>query len=67
MTNLFANYPIFLKPLISLSRTKCYLASIEKETYISVRSEDAKVSNDKVKIARKQYRGQGQYIEEILL
>ena len=46
---------------------KCYLASIEKETYISVRSEDAKVSNDKVKIARKQYRGQGQYIEEILL
>ena len=46
---------------------KCYLASIEKEAYISVRSEDAKVSNDKVKIARKQYRGQGQYIEEILL
>lgn len=43
------------------------VASIEKEAYISVRSEDAKVSNDKVKIARKQYRGQGQYIEEILL
>ena len=35
--------------------------------YISVRSEDAKVSNDKVKIARKQYRGQGKYIEDILL
>lgn len=46
---------------------KCYLASVEKEAYISVRSEDAKISNDKVKIARKQYRGQGQYIEEILL
>lgn len=46
---------------------KCYLSSVEKDAYISVRSEDAKVSNDKVKIARKQYRGQGQYIEEILL
>ncbi|MGN0993894.1 MAG: DUF3990 domain-containing protein [Butyricicoccus sp.] len=46
---------------------RCYLASVEKEAYISVRSEDAQVSNDKVKIARKQYRGQGQYIEEILL
>lgn len=46
---------------------RCYLASVEKEAYISVRSEDAQGSNDKVKIARKQYRGQGQYIEEILL
>ena len=46
---------------------KCYLASIEKEAYISVRSEDAKVSNDKVKIARRQYRGQGKYIEDILV
>lgn len=46
---------------------KCYLASVEKEAYISVRSEDAKISNDKVKIARRQYRGQGQYIEDILL
>lgn len=46
---------------------KCYLASIEKEAYISVRSEDAKVSNDKVKIARRQYRGQGEYIEDILV
>lgn len=46
---------------------KCYLASIEKEAYISVRSEDAKISNDKVKIARRQYRGQGKYIEDILV
>lgn len=46
---------------------RCYLASAEKEAYISVRSEDTKVSNDKVKIARRQYRGQGQYIEDILL
>lgn len=46
---------------------KCYLASVEKEDYISIRSEDAEVSNDKVKIARKQYRGQGKYIEDILV
>ena len=46
---------------------KCYLAPIEKEAYVSVRSEDAKVSNDKVKIARRQYRGQGKYIEDILI
>ena len=46
---------------------KCYLAYIEKEAYISLRSEDTGVSNDKVKIARRQYRGQGKYIEDILL
>lgn len=45
---------------------RCYLPSVEKEAYISARSDDAQVSNDKVKIDRKQYRGQGQYIEEIL-
>lgn len=45
---------------------RCYLAAAEKDAYISARSEDAQVSNDKVKIARKQYRGQGQYIEDIL-
>ena len=46
---------------------KCYLASVEKEAYISIRSEDAEVSTDKVKSARKQYRGQGKYIEDILV
>ncbi|MBO5035372.1 MAG: DUF3990 domain-containing protein [Oscillospiraceae bacterium] len=46
---------------------RCYLAPAEKEAYISERSGDARVSNDKVKIARRQYRGQGQYIEDILI
>ena len=46
---------------------KCYLASVEKENYISIRSDDSQISNDKVKIARKQYRGQGRYIEDILI
>ena len=44
----------------------CYLCEAEKQSYISARHKDSKVSNDKVKIARKQYRGQGKYIEEIL-
>lgn len=44
----------------------CYLASDEKKHYLSHRHEESRVSNDKVKIARKQYRGQGEYIEDIL-
>lgn len=44
----------------------CYLAQNEKKHYLSSRREESKVSNDKVKIARKKYRGQGKYIEELL-
>lgn len=44
----------------------CYLAQSEKQFYLSARQEDSKISNDKVKIARKQYRGKGEYIEDIL-
>ncbi len=68
-TNLGNQY-VFVTPEalqnVTLLR-RCYLAAAEKNYYISARSEDSKVSNDKVKIARKQYRGQGQYIEDILL
>lgn len=68
-TNLGRQYVFLTQRSVDQIRIlrRCYLASVEKEAYISVRGEDAKVSNDKVKIARKQYRGQGQYIEEILL
>jgi len=44
----------------------CYLAQEEKDYYLQSRKEFVEVNRDKVKIARKQYRGQGQYIEEIL-
>lgn len=44
----------------------CYLAPVEKNFYLSNKQESSKIGNDKVKIARKQYRGQGKYIEEIL-
>lgn len=44
----------------------CYLASLEKQHYLSSRQESEGVSESKVKIARKKYRGRGKYIEEIL-
>ena len=44
----------------------CYLCDKEKQYYMKSKIEESKIGNDKVKIARKQFRGQGQYIEEIL-
>lgn len=44
----------------------CYLAPDEKDYYLTSKKEESRIGNDKVKIARKQYRGQGEYIEEIL-
>lgn len=45
---------------------QCYLCSAEKEFYLTSRQESSEISRDKVKAARKQYRGQGNYIEDIL-
>ena len=45
----------------------CYLASEEKKYYLTSKQEESRIGSDKVKIARKQYRGQGQYIEDILI
>ncbi|MBR1771501.1 MAG: DUF3990 domain-containing protein [Lachnospiraceae bacterium] len=45
---------------------KCYLAGAEKEFYLTSRQEGFKMNQDKVKLARKQYRNQGKYIEDIL-
>lgn len=44
----------------------CYLSQAEKKAYLSSKMEEHKIGSDKVKIARKQYRGQGDYIEDIL-
>lgn len=68
-TNLGNQYVFLTQRAVDRIRIlrRCYLAVVEKEAYISARSEEAKVGNDKVKIARRQYRGQGQYIEDILL
>lgn len=44
----------------------CYLAPDEKNYYLTHKQEESRIGNDKVKVARRQYRGQGEYIEEIL-
>lgn len=45
---------------------RCYLATAEKESYLASKQESYELNRDKVKVARKQYRGQGHYIEDIL-
>ncbi|MBO4579546.1 MAG: DUF3990 domain-containing protein [Clostridiales bacterium] len=45
---------------------KCYLSDAEKKMYIGSKQEAFRVNQDKVKLARKQYRNQGNYIEDIL-
>ena len=45
---------------------RCYLCSKEKEKYQIKRLDDNKVGDAKIKMARRQYRGQGQYIDDIL-
>ena len=45
---------------------RCYISSNEKEYYKNKRSSDTKLGDDKVKLARVQYRGKGRYIDEIL-
>lgn len=45
---------------------KCYISSNESAHYANIRSEDAKLGDDKVRLARINYRNKGKYIEEIL-
>lgn len=45
---------------------RCYLAQAEKESYLMSRQESYEMNRDKVKVARKQYRDKGNYIEDIL-
>ena len=44
----------------------CYLSNEERRNYKRIKIEDNKISEDKVKLARIQYRGKGLYIDEIL-
>lgn len=45
---------------------RCYISANEREYYKNVRLEESKLGDDKVKLAKRQYRGQGRYIDEIL-
>lgn len=61
---------MFLKQKNALSRIKvverCYLCNKEKEKYQVKRLDDNKVGNAKIKMALRQYRVKGQYIDDIL-
>lgn len=45
---------------------RCYLADKERESYVRIREEGYKMNQDKIKLAKKRYRNQGRYIEEIM-
>ncbi|MDO4618988.1 MAG: DUF3990 domain-containing protein [Lachnospiraceae bacterium] len=45
---------------------RCYLTEQEKEEYLNARQESFRMNMDKVKLARRQYRNQGEYIEDIV-
>ena len=45
---------------------RCYISENEKEYYKKIRSSESKLGDDKVKIAKREYRGKGRYIDEIL-
>lgn len=45
---------------------RCYLSQSERRHYGEIRSAESKLGEDKVKLARIKYRGQGKYIDEIL-
>lgn len=44
---------------------RCYVSAPEREDYLQLQLRDARLGSDKVKVARRQYRGQGKYIEEL--
>lgn len=46
---------------------RCYLCQAEKDKYKEKRKSDTKIGEDKIKIAKIQYRGKGHYIDEGLL
>jgi hypothetical protein len=46
---------------------RCYISHNEREYYKNIRLEESKLGDDKVKLAKRQYRGQGKYIDEILV
>lgn len=67
-TNLGNQYVLLTNKALKQTRilSHCYLAKEEKEHYLLSRRKFNGLNHDKVKVARRKYRGQGKYIEEIL-
>ena len=67
-TNLGMQYIFISEKAVSQAKIieRCYISNNEREYYKNVRLEESKLGDNKVKLARKQYRGKGRYIDEIL-
>ncbi|MBQ8292356.1 MAG: DUF3990 domain-containing protein [Bacilli bacterium] len=67
-TNLGYQYVLLTDNAIGKLRTLecCYMPVDERKNYRRIKTEDNKISEDKVRLARIKYRGKGQYIDEIL-
>ena len=68
-TNLGMQYIFISEKAVSQAKLieRCYISDNEREYYKDVRFEAARLGDNKVKLARKQYRGKGRYIDEILV
>ena len=68
-TNLGMQYIFISDKAVSQAKLieRCYISNNEREYYKNVRFEAARLGDNKVKLARKQYRGKGRYIDEILV
>lgn len=67
-TNLGMQYIFISEKAVSQVKLieRCYIADNEREYYKNIRNEESELGEDKVKLAKRQYRGRGQYIDEIL-
>ena len=68
-TNLGMQYIFVSEKAVSQAKLIecCYISLNEREYYKNIRLEESKLGANKVKLARKQYRGKGRYIDEILV
>ena len=68
-TNLGMQYIFVSEKAVSQAKLieRCYISQNEREYYKHIRLEESKLGANKVKLARKQYRGKGRYIDEILV
>ena len=68
-TNLGKQYVFFFFLTVSQLKIveRVYFADNEKNYYKEIRSSDSELGEDKVKLARIQYRGKGRYIDEIFV
>ena len=67
-TNLGMQYIFLTEKAVSQIKLteRCYISNNEREYYKNIRFEESNLGDDKVKLAKRQYRGQGRYIDEIL-